>query len=125
MATWQKLEVERAVDPRSHATMFRLKGVLTDSDEGLEFFETVRAEARAKPGSIVINLRDVDYITSAGVGVLASCYTSAMRSGANLALAELQTRPRAELRVVRLLTVIPEFETEQAALAAVTTPTQP
>lgn len=113
-----KLEVEEITNPEAGARIFRLDGTLTDSEKGFEFLERVRQAVREKPGRIILNLAKVDLLTSAGVGIIASCYISARNAGGSIALAELQARPRMVLNMVRLLTLIPDFESEQAALSA-------
>jgi len=116
---WHELEVNRDVDAKSGARIFRLKGALAGSEDSFAFLESVRQTLREKPAGIVINLADVDMVTSTGVGILASCYTSAVNAGNCVALAQLQGKPRSVLKVVNLLAVIPEYESEQAAVEGV------
>lgn len=117
MSIWGKLEVERVEGPAG-ALVYRLTGTLTDSKDGFDFLETVREAFRSGVKRVVLNLSRLEQLDSSGVGIIASCYTSAANAGAFLALAEVPKRPRAILEIVRLLTVIPELPTEQAALAA-------
>jgi anti-anti-sigma factor len=117
MAVWGTLQVEK-VDAAPGVCVFRLGGSLTGSPSGFEFLETVRETVRSGTRRVVLNLKALDRLDSSGVGIIASCYTSALNAGGVVALAEVRERPRAILQVVRLLTVIPEFPTEEAALAA-------
>lgn len=66
---------------------------------------------------IVLNLGDVAYIDSAGVGTLVNAYTSAMRQGGSVKLLNLAQRPRETLQITRLLTVFDVCDTVADALA--------
>jgi len=54
---------------------------------------------------IVLNLANVTYVDSAGVGTLVNAYTSATRQGGSVKLLNLAERPRETLQLTRLLTV--------------------
>jgi anti-sigma B factor antagonist len=77
----------------------------------------VRDSLQRGSRKIVINLSNVDYIDSSGVGELVSAYTSAANSGAQLALLGLTKKIREMLAITKLLTVFETFEYEEAALA--------
>jgi anti-sigma B factor antagonist len=65
---------------------------------------------------IVLNLEDVPFIDSAGLGVLAVNSASAKAQGGALKLAAPQARVKDALELVRLNQVLPFFATEQEAL---------
>src|SRR5438876_8033862 len=54
---------------------------------------------------ILLNLRDVDYIDSSGLGELVSAFTSMRSQGGELKLLNLTKRVRALLQITKLLTV--------------------
>jgi anti-sigma B factor antagonist len=54
---------------------------------------------------ILLNLRDVDYIDSSGLGELVSAFTSMRSHGGELKLLNLTKRVRALLQITKLLTV--------------------
>ncbi|MFY9553790.1 MAG: STAS domain-containing protein [Blastocatellia bacterium] len=67
---------------------------------------------------ILLNLAEVNYIDSAGLGALISSYTTAKRDGASLRLVNLTKRIKDLLAITKLITVFETFETEEEALAS-------
>src|ERR1700756_4414544 len=68
--------------------------------------------------NILLNLRDVRHIDSAGVGELMSCYTSARNTGGHLKLMYLSKNVHNLLQVTRLYTIFEVEEDEQKAIAS-------
>lgn len=69
---------------------------------------------------IVLNLRDVTYIDSGGLGTLVSLYTTARNAGGALKLASLNQRVDDLLQVTKLVTIFEVFGDEQAAVNSFT-----
>lgn len=67
---------------------------------------------------IVLNLADVSYIDSGGLGTLVGVYSSARSAGADIKLAGLGQRLRDVLQVTKLVTVFEAYDSESAAIAA-------
>ena len=67
---------------------------------------------------LVLNLSDVTYIDSGGLGTLVGVYSSARAAGADIKLTGLGQRLRDVLQITKLATVFQVFDTEQEALAA-------
>jgi anti-sigma B factor antagonist len=64
---------------------------------------------------VVLNLREVNYIDSGGLGTLVSLYTTARNAGGAVKLASLSKRVGDLLQVTKLLTIFEVFDDEQAA----------
>jgi anti-sigma B factor antagonist len=75
-------------------------------------------EALKKTPRLVLNLSDVTYIDSGGLGTLVGVYSSARAGGADIKLTGLGQRLRDVLQITKLATVFQVFDTEQEALAA-------
>jgi anti-sigma B factor antagonist len=67
---------------------------------------------------IVLNLREVDYIDSGGLGTLVALHTSAHNAGGTIKLANLTRRVGDLLQITKLLTVFEVHESEYDALEA-------
>jgi anti-sigma B factor antagonist len=67
---------------------------------------------------VVINLSDVSYIDSGGLGTLVGVYAPARTAGADVKLCGLGQRLRDVLQVTKLVTVFEAYDTEQEAIAA-------
>jgi anti-sigma B factor antagonist len=65
---------------------------------------------------IVLNLAEVPYIDSAGLGEIVRTYTTVSRQGGNLKLLALTKRITDLLAITKLLTVFETYETESDAV---------
>lgn len=65
---------------------------------------------------IVLNLREVNYIDSSGVGELVSSFTAVAKEGGQLRLLNLTAKVREVLAITRLLTVFQDYDNEQEAV---------
>jgi anti-sigma B factor antagonist len=65
---------------------------------------------------IVLNLREVTYIDSGGLGTLVALHTTAHNAGASVKLANLTKRVGDLLQVTKLLTVFDAYNSEYEAL---------
>lgn len=64
----------------------------------------------------LLNLADVDYIDSSGLGELVSSFTTVRNKGGQLKLLSLTRRVRDLLQITKLLTVFEAFDNETEAL---------
>lgn len=67
---------------------------------------------------LVLNLTNVTYIDSGGLGTLVGVYSTARAAGADIKLTGLGQRLRDVLQITKLVTVFEVYDTEQQAVAA-------
>ena len=67
---------------------------------------------------IVLNLANVNYIDSSGVGELVSTYTTVAQQGGQLKLLSLTKKIRELLAITKLLTVFQVYDSEPATVAS-------
>jgi anti-sigma B factor antagonist len=93
-----------------------LKGRLTmgDGDELLK--DKVNSLVNQGHRKIVLNLADVPYIDSAGLGEIVRTYTTVSRQGGSLKLLNLTKRITDLLSITKLLTVFETFDSESEAV---------
>ncbi len=90
-------------------------GRLIFGDETAALRDQVRA--LIQDGSqIVLNLADVTYIDSGGLGTLVALYTTARNAGGAIKLARLTQRVGDLLQVTKLLTVFEVYNSEEEAV---------
>jgi anti-sigma B factor antagonist len=65
---------------------------------------------------ILLNLADVNFIDSAGIGTLTKCFVAAKRNGGAVKLVHLTTKIRDLLQITNLYTVFEVFSDEQTAV---------
>jgi len=70
---------------------------------------------------IVLNLAEVPYIDSAGLGEIVRTYTTVSRNGGSLKLLSLTKRIQDLLSITKLLTVFETFESEADAVRSFST----
>ena len=76
-----------------------------------------RVKALLTEGSrIILNLADVTYIDSGGLGTLVALYTTARNAGGAIKLARLTPRVGDLLQVTKLVTVFDVYNTEEEAV---------
>lgn len=104
---------ERAV---GDVTVLDLKGRVTlgEGDELLK--DKVNSLINQGRRKLVLNMADVPYIDSAGLGEIVRTYTTVSRQGGNLKLLALTKRIQDLLAITKLLTVFESFESEQEAV---------
>ena len=104
---------ERAV---GEVTILDLKGKITlnEGDEVLK--DKINSLIMQGKKKILLNLADVPYIDSAGLGEIVRTYTTVSRQGGQLKLVNLTKRITDLLMITKLLTVFETFEVEQDAL---------
>jgi len=93
-----------------------LKGKITlgEGDEILK--DKINSLILQNQKRILLNLADVPYIDSAGLGEIVRTYTTVSRQGGQLKLVNLTKRITDLLMITKLLTVFETFDTEQGAL---------
>ena len=79
---------------------------------------TVVKDLLTQSRQIALELGEVAYIDSAGLGTLVGLYTSARAAGGDIKLANLSLRLRDLLQITRLYSVFEVFDTAEAAAAA-------
>jgi anti-sigma B factor antagonist len=100
---------------REGITILDLKGRLVVGDANLlrEKVGEHSAEGRIK---VALNLAEVDYIDSTGLGTMVICFTSLQRAGGALKLYSLNRRNIELLLLTKLSTVFQIFGDEQEAV---------
>jgi anti-sigma B factor antagonist len=107
------LEIRRR--EKEGITILDLKGRLVVGDASL-LREKVNEEAAAGHIQIVLNLADVDYIDSTGLGTMVICFTSLQKANGALKLCNLNRRNIELLLLTKLSTVFHIFGEEQEAI---------
>ena len=95
-------------------TIVDLSGRITLGEGSSTLRETVRDLISKGQKSILLNLGDVTYIDSSGIGELVSSFTSVSNQGGKLKLLNLQKKVHDLLQITKLYTVF-EVHTDEAA----------
>jgi anti-sigma B factor antagonist len=90
-------------------------GRIVFGEETAELRDRVRILI-AKGSRVILNLADVTYIDSGGLGTLVALYTTARNAGGSIKLARLTQRVGDLLQVTKLLTVFEVYNSEEEAV---------
>ena len=101
-------------------TLLDLKGKMTlgEGDELLK--DKVNSLVLQGRRKILLNLADVPYIDSAGLGEIVRTYTTVSRQGGQLKLLNLTKRITDLLAITKLLTVFETYDSEADAVRSFT-----
>jgi len=100
----------------SGVSVLDIEGRIVLGEESNSFREKVKSLLAAGKKKIILNLAQVTYIDSAGLGTLVATFHSARSQGAMLKLTNLGSKFKEVLQVTKLMTVFDTYETEQAAI---------
>ena len=110
------MSLEIARREREGIVILDLNGRLVAGDETSILREYIREMAASGAVQAILNLKEVDYIDSTGLGTLVICFTTVRKAGGILKLLNL-TRRNVELIVLtKLETVFEVFNDEQEAV---------
>jgi anti-sigma B factor antagonist len=99
-------------------TILDLSGKITIGEGSVQLREAVRQLLENGRKKILLNLGDVSYVDSSGIGELVSSYTTANKSEGQLKLLNLTKKIQDLLAITKLLTVFEIHESEDAALGS-------
>jgi len=98
------------------ATIVDLSGRITLGEGSSTLRETVRDLVSKGQKKIILNLEDVSYIDSSGIGELVSSFTTVSNQGGKLKLLHLQKKVHDLLQITKLYTVFDVYTDEAAAV---------
>ncbi len=101
---------------REAIAVLDLKGRITVGPEASALRDKVAALNSAGARNVVLNLAEVDYIDSTGLGALVICATSLRKAGGNMKLVNLNRRNVELLVMTKLATVFEIYTDEQDAI---------
>jgi len=93
-----------------------LKGKVTRGDAEAKLKERILDLCDSGHNRIIINLADVPYVDSSGIGELVRCYTEVRRSGGRLGLTNCNHRLLDMLRMTRLSDILETFDSDADAV---------
>ncbi len=101
-------------------TVIDAAGRITLGEGASSFRDTVRELSSKGDKKILLNLSDVSYIDSSGIGEMVSGFTTVTNHGGQLKLLGLSKRVKDLLQITKLYTVFEVFDDEAAAVRSFT-----
>jgi anti-sigma B factor antagonist len=98
-------------------TIAEVHGRVVLGDEASHLREFVK-DLLTKTDKVILNLRNVSFIDSGGLGVLVSIHTTAQHKATPVKLSQLTPKVDTLLQVTKLLTVFDVYTTDEEAIAS-------
>ena len=95
-----------------------MTGRFTLGDGCSDLRDAVRDLLESGRRQILLNLREVSYIDSSGLGQMAGCYVTASRMGGQLKILNPQSKVTDMLQVTRLYSLFVTYSDEETAVAS-------
>ncbi len=99
-------------------TIVDVAGKITLGDGSAMLRDKVKELSAAGTKKILLNLGEVNYIDSSGIGELVSAFTTISNTGGSLKLLNLTKRVKDLLQITKLYTVFEVFDDEAQAIAS-------
>jgi anti-sigma B factor antagonist len=97
-------------------TVIDAAGRITLGEAASAFRDTIRDLSAKGNKKILLNLGEVSYIDSSGIGEMVSSFTTITNGGGQLKLLGLNKRIKDLLQITKLYTVFDAFDDEAAAI---------
>ena len=97
-------------------TILDLSGKITLGDDGTLLKDKLHSLLHQGKKDLLLNLGQVQYVDSAGLGALVSAYTTVTREGGSLKLLNITKKLQDLLSITKLLTVFETFDSEDEAV---------
>jgi anti-sigma B factor antagonist len=101
---------------REGIVILDLKGRITTGPEAGAFRGTASAVASRPDPNLILNMADVDYVDSTGLGAMVMVSTSIKRAGGKVKLLNMNRRNIELLIMTKLATIFEIFNDEQDAI---------
>ncbi len=101
-------------------TILDLSGRITLGEGSVQLRDSIRDLLAKGSKLILLNLADVNYIDSSGIGELVSAYTTVRNQGGELKLLNLTKKVHDLLQITKLYTVFDVKDDEASAIASFT-----
>jgi anti-sigma B factor antagonist len=99
-------------------TVVDMSGRITLGEGGVVLRDTVHALLDKGDRKILLNLGDITYIDSSGIGELIGAFTAVRKQGGDLKLLNLTKKTHDLLQITKLYTVFDIKDNEAAAISA-------
>jgi len=101
---------------RDGVTVVHLSGKLTLGDGTSSFRTLIRETIESGKKNILLDMSDIYYVDSSGLGELVTAYTTVAKSGGKLKLLKLTQRVQDLVQLTRVYRIFESFEDETVAI---------
>ena len=114
------MSVKLTIRQVGSVTVIDAAGRITLGEGASQFRDAIRDLVAKGDKKILVNLSEVSYIDSSGIGEMVSSYTTVTTHGGQLKLLGLSKRVKDLLQITKLYTVFEVFDDEAVAIRSFT-----
>lgn len=100
----------------NNVVILSLSGKLIGQKEIEQLYFQIRKLQESRVNRVVLNLEDLDWMGSLGLGALISCMTSMRGTGGDIHLCNLNTKLKSLMKITKLELVMPVFDSVDTAV---------
>ncbi|MEJ2195899.1 MAG: STAS domain-containing protein [Ignavibacteriaceae bacterium] len=104
------------IDEKYNAVVLELKGKLMGGPFMQEMNETLHKFIDEGKKNVVIDLGGVSFVSSSGIGILISAYTTMKNNGGNLKIANISDKVKGLLSITKLDSIFEHYSEVDEAL---------
>jgi anti-sigma B factor antagonist len=104
------------IDERYKAAIIKLSGNLIGSEDATLFRSKLYELVEAKKKNIVVDMTDVKFINSTGIGILISGFTTLKNAGGELKLSNITANVQSVLVITKLVQVFNIYDNAEEAV---------
>jgi anti-sigma B factor antagonist len=112
------MSVKVTIEEVDGVSLVGLNGRIVLGEESWALREAVKGLIADGKKKVVLNMANVTYIDSAGLGILVAAYVGAKTQGASIRLCALGHKFQEVLQITRLLTIFEVYDTPAAAIGS-------
>jgi anti-sigma B factor antagonist len=94
------------------------KGKIMGGPDATALKESIRDYVNADKKRVVIDLKEVDWMNSTGLGIMISCLKTVKESGGELRLSNVTDKIKSLLTITKLVTVFDTYDSTDEAISA-------
>ena len=110
------MPLELAKRDREGVTILDFKGRITAGEEAGVFRDAVEEVSRSADARVILNLHQIDFIDSTGLGAMVMCSTRLRKTGGTTKLLNLNRRQMELLVMTKIDTIFEVFDDEMEAV---------
>lgn len=104
------------IDEKYGAAVIELKGDLTGGDNAKMFRDKLYELVNENKKNVVVDLSDVKFVNSTGIGILISGFTTLKNAGGDLKLAHISNKVHGVLSITKLNQVFSIYDSVEEAV---------
>lgn len=104
------------ISETENAVLITLEGEMMLGYEANDFHEAIKSSLEKKKKNVVVDLSEVKFITSWGIGILIHGYTTATNGGTSFKLAAVPEKVKETFSKIKIDSIFKQYDSVEEAL---------